>query len=173
MPRVFIGVGSNIDPEHNILAALRMLGERVRIVGVSTFFRTPALGCADGPAFHNGAVEIETDMPPRDLKFQVLRCIEDALGRVRGLDKNAPRPIDLDIAVYGDALVDEPDLLIPDPNIAMRAFLAVPLLELDPDLMLPGANSKLADLAASLDTGSMVVLDEFTDRLRRELVHES
>jgi 2-amino-4-hydroxy-6-hydroxymethyldihydropteridine diphosphokinase len=173
MPRVFIGVGSNIDPESSIPAALRTLGERVRIVGVSTFYRTPAVGCLDGPDFYNGVVEIETDIPPRELKFEVLRRVEDALGRVRGTDKNAPRPIDLDIAAYGDALIDEPDLVIPDPNIAKRAFLAVPLLELEPALTLPGANAKLADVVRSLDAGSMVALDEFTDRLRREIAYES
>lgn len=173
MPRVFIGVGSNIAPESSIPAALRMLGETTRIVGISTFYRTPAQGSPDGPDFYNGAVEIETDIPSRKLKFEVLRPIEDALGRVRGLDKNAPRPIDLDITVYGDALTDEPDLAIPDPNITTRAFLAVPLLGLEPELVLPGANAKLADDIRLLDVDSMVALEEFTDRLRRELVNES
>lgn len=168
MPRAYIGVGSNIDPERNISAALRMLSAAVRIVSISTFYRTPAIGSSDSPDFYDGVVAVETDLGPRELKFDVLRKIEETLGRVRCADRNASRTIDLDIEVYGSLAISEPDLVIPDPDITDRAFLALALLELDPAMVLPGTEEKLSEIAESLDIKSIVGLDEFTDELRRE-----
>jgi 2-amino-4-hydroxy-6-hydroxymethyldihydropteridine diphosphokinase len=169
MPRVYIGIGSNIDPESNIPAALRMLGEAVKIVRISTFYRTPSLGSPGSPEFYNGVVAVETSIAPRELKFAVLRRIEESLGRVRGPDKFAPRPIDLDIIVYGDLQVDEVDLVIPDPEITKRAFIAVPLVDLDPAMTLPGSGVRIADLAGRMDIGGMTALEDFTERLRQGL----
>lgn len=169
MPRVYIGVGSNVDPELNIPAALGFLKSKGRITGVSTFYRTSPVGPDGAPPFYNGVICLDTCFQPRELKFEVLRSIEDALGRVRCGDKCAPRPIDLDIALYGESTINEPDLIVPDPEIVARAFLAVPLLELDPDIVLPGTNARLADVVQSLDVGSMTTLDEFTQILRREI----
>jgi len=156
MPRVYIAVGSNIDPESNVPTALRMLSEAANIVAVSTFYRTAALG-PDAPDFINGVVAIDAQLPASELKSDVLRPIEAALGRVRTQDKYAPRQIDLDIAVYGDRIIDS--------DVSTRAFLAAPLIELDPDLPLPEA-------ARKLDTSGMAALTEFTDNLRRELLDE-
>jgi len=162
MPRVYIGVGSNIDPERNIPAALKMLGEAVRIVAISTFYKTSPIGSPNSPEFYNGVVAIDTDVLPRDLKFRVLRRIEEAVGRIRCDDKYAPRTIDLDILLYGDIIINEPDLIIPDPDIATREFLAVPLMEICPDMALP-----------HLSTDSMTALNQFTHELRLEIGYES
>lgn len=181
MPRVYIGVGSNIEPEINIPKALRMLSEVMPIAAVSTFYRTPELGQigADasggilarsiGAEFINGMVAIEADLPPRELKFDVLRGIETALGRVRGPDKCEPRTIDLDIAVYGDLVVCEDDLVIPDPDITSRAFLAAPLLELDPAMVLPGSGERLAGAVSRMPMDDMTPLECFTRQLRQEM----
>ncbi len=83
MPFVYIAVGSNIEPEENIPKALRMLARQVCITGVSTFYRTPAVDSLSSPDFINGVVRAETEIPPRELKFGVLRPIESALGRRR------------------------------------------------------------------------------------------
>lgn len=179
MPRVYIGVGSNIDPELNIPAALGLLKSKGRIAGVSTFYRTQAIASSNasgsllprsiGAEFYNGVIRFETCYEARELKFEVLRGIEQALGRVRSDDKCAPRPIDLDIVVYGDEVIDEPDMVIPDPEIPARAFLAVPLLELEPEIVLPGMSARLADVCV-FDASAMTALDEFTDMLRREAI---
>lgn len=158
MSRVYIGVGSNIDPELNIPSALKMLGETVRIVAISTFYKTPPIGSPNSPEFYNGVVAVDTDIPPRELKSKVLRQVEESLGRVRCKDKNASRTIDLDILLYDDTAINEPDLVIPDPDIATRAFLTVPLMELCPDMALP-----------DLSTDSMIALDQFTHKLQLEL----
>lgn len=161
MTTAYIGIGSNIEPEKNIESALRMLAEKVRVIGVSTFYRTEALNRPGSPPFINGAASIETDLDPRELKFGLLRAIEEALGRVRTEDKYAPRTIDLDVMIYGDLALDEPDIVIPDPDIRTRPFVAIPLLELAPDLVLPDTGIRLADLVEAMPTGSMVPLPGF------------
>lgn len=169
MATAYIGIGSNIDPERNVRATIRLLRESTRIVNISTVYCTEPVGSPELEPFYNGVVEIETDTSPRELKFAVLRNIEQTLGRTRSSDKYAPRTVDLDIIVYGDAVISEPDLIIPDPEIAARAFIAVPLFELAPDLLLPGSGLRLADVVKTLRTDSMVPLTEFTRALREEI----
>ncbi len=169
MAQVYISIGSNVDPELNIIAALGFLKSKGHINGVSTFYETAPVGSPDAPPFYNGVIGLETCFRPRELKFEVLRKIEEGLGRVRSEDKCAPRPIDLDILIHGDTVIDEPDLIIPDPEIPKRAFVAIPLLELDPGIVLPGGDRRLADVARDMDAGSMMPLVEFTQMLRQEL----
>jgi len=172
MPRVLISVGSNLDPERHVLAALRLLHARLPVVAVSTFYRTPASGRPEQPDFINGAVEVRTELPPREIKYGVLRAIEAELGRRRSADAHAPRPIDLDLALYGDVQVAEEGLVVPDPEIIRRPFLAHPLAELAPELVVPGVGETLAGIAARLSREEMQPLPEYTDRVRRELSHE-
>jgi 2-amino-4-hydroxy-6-hydroxymethyldihydropteridine diphosphokinase len=163
----FIAVGSNIDAERNVEAALELLGRRVRIVAVSRFYRTPALGASGSPDFLNGVVEIETELEPRELKQRVLLEVESELGRERGAEKNAPRTIDLDLVVHGDMVCREEGLLLPAPEILERAFIALPLLELEPQLVLPGTDRPLRELVAGLSSGEMVPAELFNARQRR------
>ena len=136
--RVFIGVGSNIAPEANIPLALERLAKSLSLRAVSTFYRTAPVGPAGQPPFVNGVVEALSELPPRKLKFHVLRPIEASLGRRRsGADKYAPRTIDLDLLLYGDAVLSQRGLTLPDPDIRERPFLAAGLLELEPGLVLP------------------------------------
>jgi 2-amino-4-hydroxy-6-hydroxymethyldihydropteridine diphosphokinase len=164
---VYIAVGSNIEPHDNILNALIALKTYVTIEAVSNFYRTSAVGGHKQPDFINGVVKIRTDRNPRQLKFDVLRKIEEKLGRVRCEDKFAPRTIDLDVILYGTTVSDEPDLRLPDPSICSYPFVAVPLLELASELILPDTKTPLADEpAAKLKTG-LYLEAEFTKRLRR------
>ncbi len=166
MPIAYVGIGSNIEPEENVRAALRLLAQRAAIVAVSTFHRTQPLGGNCLAPFYNGVAKLETDLSPRALKFEVLRQIETALGRRRGHDKYSPRTIDLDIIIYDDVVANEPDLVIPDPDIATREFVALPLLELCPGLVIPGVGIALAPIAANMSGDSMQPLEEFTRSLR-------
>jgi 2-amino-4-hydroxy-6-hydroxymethyldihydropteridine diphosphokinase len=149
---VFIAVGANIDPEQNILKGLELLAEHVLLVAASDFYRTKAQGGPDQPDFINGVIKIKTDLPARTLKFGLLRKIEQQLGRVRTADKNAPRPLDLDILLYADMVIEAADLHIPDPQIEAYAFVYLPLLELEPELVLPPRGRKLKDLARRGDS---------------------
>jgi len=165
----FVSVGANIDPERNVVEALRLLGRSVRITGVSTFYRTKAVGRPEQQDFLNGVWTVATNLSPRSLKFDVLRDIERRLGRIRTADKYAARTIDLDVILHGDAVIDEPDLHIPDPDIRTRAFVALPLLELAPDLRLPDTGEALATLVDEQQKRCLQADIPFTDQLRRSM----
>lgn len=179
MERIFVGVGSNIDPEQNVVGALKLLGGKVAIVAVSTYYRTEPIGSP--PEYVNGVVEIRTEIEPSELKREVLRSVEQSFGRVRNSEKNSPRTIDLDLLLYGQRVVDEETLRLPDPDITERPFLFLPLFELAPELLLPGSGVKISDLAESYSNAEeratgrpvepvkMEALELFTGRLRSEL----
>lgn len=163
---VYIGVGANIAPEVNIVAALECMRSRVTISGISTFFRTPALKHSEQPSYLNGVVRVRTTLDARFLKFDVLRGIESALGRVRSSDAYAARTIDLDILLFDALVLDEDGLTLPDPDIAERVFLAAGLRELDSELVLPGSAVRVADLPCLADAENLVHADAFTAQLR-------
>jgi 2-amino-4-hydroxy-6-hydroxymethyldihydropteridine diphosphokinase len=170
MPKAFIGVGSNIEPEANIRAALGLLGRHVRVTQVSTFYRTEPIGRPEHPAFHNGVFEVETDQPPRELK-RVLRQVESSLGRRRSADRYAPRTIDLDLLLWDDVEVESDELRLPDPEIAERVFVAVPLCELAPNLVLPGSGRRVCDIADRLTREGLEPLELYTRELREAVGH--
>jgi 2-amino-4-hydroxy-6-hydroxymethyldihydropteridine diphosphokinase len=165
MSRAFIGIGSNIDAEENIRKAVHLLHTATRVVGVSTFYLTPPIGGKQA-WFHNGVVEVETDMPQLELKRTVLLAIENQLGRQRTSDKNAPREIDLDIILFDDLAESE------DSEILLRPFLAIPLCELHPDLVLPRSGRPIREIAGAMMYNEMKGLPEFTEQLRRDLQYE-
>jgi 2-amino-4-hydroxy-6-hydroxymethyldihydropteridine diphosphokinase len=166
----FVAVGSNIDPERNIEMALRKLQQSAILHATSTFYRTPPLERPDRPMFVNGVCKISSGLPARQLKFQVLRRIEHELGRERVEDRHAPRTIDLDLIIYGDSVIEEEGLLVPDPDIRRRAFIAVPLLELAPGLQLPGTLEPLAPLPVAQSMEGLVPLVSFSEQLRQRLM---
>ena len=170
MAWAFIGVGSNIAPEKNILEALRLLARSARIMSISTFYREPAIDRPSDPDFYNGVVAIDTELPPMTLKSKVLRKIEAALGRRRSADKYASRTIDLDLLVYGDLVLSSKQLTLPDPDILNRAFVAVPLAEIAPGLLVPGSGVPICQVAERLSKESMQPLGEFTRTLRKEFL---
>ena len=166
---VFVGVGSNIDPEANVPRALGRLAEEVRLTAVSTFYRTEPNGRPEQATFLNGVVRLETDRSAHRLKRDVLRAIEADLGRVRTGDAYAARTIDLDILLFDDAIIRNAELCIPDPDIRRRVFVAAPLLELAPGLVLPGAGEPLASAACLSDSAALVPVQDFTNALRERL----
>ena len=96
-------------------------------------------------------VRVETDLDPRDLKYGVLRRIETRLGRVRTPDRYAPRTLDLDLCLYGGLVIQKEDLTIPDPDLLTRDFLYIPLLDIDPDMVVPGTDLKLKQLVSGAE----------------------
>lgn len=169
---VFISVGSNIEPEKNIVGALEQLKQYVDVIAVSTFYQTKAIDRPTQADFANGVFHIQTDISPRKLKFDILRKIESDLGRIRSEDKYADRAIDLDIAIYGDMVINEPDLMIPDRDIRKRPFIAIPLLELSPSLILPDTREMLSSLDIIKTESGMKPNNELTKILKKGVSNE-
>lgn len=156
MNRVLVALGSNISPERNLREAVRRLSLSCRLVAVSSVYETRPVGNTEQPDFLNAAVLIETDLSAADLKAQVLRVIEDELGRVRTKDKNAPRTIDLDIAFYaaeGPAAGSQPFY---DPNTLEYAHIAMPLADVAPRMRHPATGQTLQEIARGLPDRGLV-----------------
>lgn len=154
----FIALGSNLeDPVAQVRSGLRALAglPRTRLTGVSSLYRNPAVGMRDQPDFVNAVASIETRLAPRAL-LEGLLAIEREHGRLRDFP-NAPRTLDLDIALYDEQVIDEPGLTIPHPRMLDRAFVLVPLAEIAPQAKVPGAGFA-ARLAARVDATGLVRL---------------
>jgi 2-amino-4-hydroxy-6-hydroxymethyldihydropteridine diphosphokinase len=149
MSVAYIGLGANLgDREQSLRAALVRLGELGR-VRASAFRETEPVGVTDQPRFLNAAAELETDLEPRELLARLLD-IERELGRERAAETRwGPRPIDLDLLVYGEETIDEPGLTVPHPRLAERRFALEPLHELAPALTLPDGR-RIQDLLDAL-----------------------
>jgi 2-amino-4-hydroxy-6-hydroxymethyldihydropteridine diphosphokinase len=148
--RVFITIGSNIEPEKHLPWAAHVLAGDVHVVKVSRVYATDPVGPPGQPRFLNAALLVTTDTPPAIFKHGILRPIEALLGRVRSDDKFAPRTIDLDIALYGSLVKEDPEnaLHIPDPDILRYPHVALPLADLDPEFRHPVTGETLAQIAA-------------------------
>lgn len=144
-----IVLGSNIDPERNVPVALTRLRhhESIRVLAQSDCYRSPAVG-SHGPDFVNAAALVETGLDPAGLRT-ALRAIEADLGRVRTDDRNAPRSIDLDIALFEGFAGSIEGTVIPDPDLSRHAHLAVPAAAVAPDWEYPAPGSTLKSIAAA------------------------
>ncbi len=171
MARAFISIGSNIDPETNVRNAILRLTETARVKAISTVYRTEPIGPPGQPPFYNCVVELETDLPPRDLKFRLLRRLESEMGRTRGTDKFTARTIDLDLILYDELVTTSADLTLPDPDILSRPFLVIALHELSPELVLPGSGVRISDVMPALPRTGMKLLEKYTERIRKEVHH--
>jgi len=140
LPRAYVGLGANLGPrEVTLLRAVDLLAAEpeIEVLAVSQLRETDPVGNVDQPTFLNGAVVVETGFTARDLLDALLR-VEQELGRVRDGVHWGPRTIDLDLLVYGDEIVDEPGLRVPHPRLHERRFALEPLVELEPELEIPG-----------------------------------
>jgi len=170
MVRAFIGVGSNINPAENVRDAIQLLSKKANILGISTVYQTQPEEGFKQPQYYNCVVEIETEFSPEELKYKILRKIEKDLGRRRSRDKYASRTIDLDLILYDNLVLKTDDFTLPDPQISIRPYLAVPLYELSPELILPGSGLSIKRLASAFPEGSIQPLNDYTEHLRKEII---
>lgn len=141
---VYLGLGSNVgDRPGNLSGALARLAELGRLTGLSGVYETDPVGFEDQPPFLNLVARLETALEPVEL-METIRTIERDLGRVR-MFRNAPRSLDIDILVHGEGRVEREGLRVPHPRMTERAFVLVPLLELEPDLVEPETGRPYAD----------------------------
>ena len=153
MATVYLGLGSNLgDRRANIAAALAALAAHpaIRVEAASTLIETAPVGGPPGQGpFLNGAARLETDLAPAALLAE-LKAIERAGGRRDG-PRWGPRPIDLDILLYGGEVLDTPDLVIPHPRLGQRRFVLAPLAEIAPDAVDPVTGLTVRALLARLE----------------------
>jgi 2-amino-4-hydroxy-6-hydroxymethyldihydropteridine diphosphokinase len=153
----YLGLGSNLgDRLATLQAAVDRLGREpgIRVDASSRVWETAPVGGPAQPDYLNAVIRIDTDLEPADLLAACLR-VEAALGRVR-TERWGPRTIDVDVLLYDERTVDEPDLQVPHPRLAERAFLLAPLLELAPDPVLPDGR-RPGDLAPADVSGVVPV----------------
>ncbi len=162
----YVGIGANIAPEENIPRALVQLHAKAPLRATSTFYITPPIGRPEQPEYLNGVAAVWCTWPARAFKYDLLRKIEARLGRVRTADRHAPRPIDLDLLLYGNEVFNEPDLRVPDGDLRERLFLAAALLELAPDCILPDTGQALATLVTHEARAVLRPATPFTRQLR-------
>jgi 3-oxoacyl-[acyl-carrier protein] reductase len=146
----YIALGSNLgDRREHLELALAALRARVSVTCVSAFYETTPVGGPPGQgSYLNAAAELQTDLAPAGL-LRLLREIEHGLGRVR-TEKDGPRTIDLDLLLYGDVVIREPDLIVPHPRMHERLFVLQPLAEMAPGAVHPVSKRTVADLLADL-----------------------
>lgn len=151
----YLGLGSNIGDSfgHLNAAVAALIANGVEVEAVSSAYETAPIGeILDQPDFLNAAVRIRTDLEPEVL-LNVLKLIEAERGREAGGLRHAPRVLDIDLLLLGDIEMETTRLKLPHREVTSRRFVLVPLLELDPDLTLPGTGYRLREALDALPDG--------------------
>lgn len=137
--QAYLGLGSNVgDRLTNLQSAADLLDARtdLRVAASSRVWETDPVGGPPQPDYLNAVLEVQTELAPRGL-LEACQRVEEALHRDRAV-RWGPRTIDVDILLFDDVSMNEPDLTIPHPRLQERAFVVLPLMELAPELLLPG-----------------------------------
>jgi len=153
----YLCLGSNMgDRQDNLKKGLEYLSQRLRLIRKSSIYETEPVDNPQQPHFLNMVCQVKTMLKAEDL-LVLLKAIERKQGRLPGR-RNAPRPIDIDILLYGDEVVNTPNLTIPHPRLEQRAFVLVPLAEIAPGLMHPAAKKTVKELLKELEKGVQGVM---------------
>jgi 2-amino-4-hydroxy-6-hydroxymethyldihydropteridine diphosphokinase len=154
MSIVYLGLGTNLgDRLDNLLRARLALHPEVRVLTASPIYETPPWGYLEQPDFLNQVLKAETALPPFAL-LDYIKEIEVKIGRTPGV-RYGPRLIDLDILLYDDISLHTPQLTIPHPRLAERAFALAPLADLAPNLLHPIFNKTIHSLLAEVDSSDI------------------
>ena len=140
MTRAYVGLGANLgDRERTLNAAVDALAgeEGIEVVAVSALRETEPVGVGQQPLYLNGAAALDTTLGAGELLDRLL-AVEQRFGRIRVPGEHGPRTLDLDLLLYGDEVIDEPELHVPHPRLHERRFVLEPLAELAPGLVVPG-----------------------------------
>ena len=141
----YLGLGSNLgNRQDNLDKTLNLLSQRLRVRQVSSIYDTEPVGNVNQPRFLNSVCQVHTTLTPTEL-LALAKGIELKLGRAPG-KSNTPRPIDIDILFYDDQVIETPELVIPHPRLAERAFVLIPLDEIAPDLVHPVSGKTIREL---------------------------
>jgi len=148
-------LGSNIHPERNLPLAVASIAKQETLLAVSSVWQSPPSDGSDQPDYLNAAILIRTPKSPVEIYADVIAPIEQSLGRMRKADKFAPRTVDIDLAMYDDLVGDFSGRKLPDPDILMRSYVALPLAEISPDQIHPETGEPLQAIAGRLRNGAI------------------
>jgi 2-amino-4-hydroxy-6-hydroxymethyldihydropteridine diphosphokinase len=154
MAIAYIALGANLgDPASTLRTAFAALAELPdsRLLARSALYLSAPVGLTGQPDFVNAAAGVETTLAPADL-LDALFAIEQQFGRLRG-ERNGPRTLDLDLLLYDQQVISTPRLTLPHPRLHLRAFVLLPLADLDPALRIPGRGTLAAWLPAVATQG--------------------
>jgi len=146
---VYVSAGSNVAPEENLRRACRELRSRFGSIDVSSVYRNPPVGFT-GDDFLNLVLRFRTDEPPAAIIAELER-LQALAGRVRGSARFAPRTLDLDLLLYGSAVLLEPPIRVPREDIGKYSFVLGPIAELAPELRHPLTGETMAGMWAKFD----------------------
>jgi len=146
---VYLGLGSNTDPEDNLRLCMRELRQRFDVWSVSYVYRNKAMGFS-GADFLNAVACIETSCSPLAI-CRVLDDIHDVAGRIRGTDAFVSRTLDIDLLLYDDLIHDEPPVRVPRDDVLSYAFVLGPLVEIAPEYVHPKTGKSLQSHWDELD----------------------
>lgn len=154
----YIALGSNMgDRELNFLRAVAEIGRlpASRVTGLSPFYETSPVGFTEQPPFYNAVLRLTTGLSPHELLEHLQRIEHESFRRVRSVP-DGPRTMDLDILLFGNRVINMPDLTVPHPRMAERRFVLQPLCALAPDLVHPLLGRSMLDLLSALETDETV-----------------
>ncbi len=171
---VYLGIGSNIMPQENIRLSLEKLINHFNITNISPVFITSPLGGPPQPDFYNCVLEgtPRTNIKPIAFKLEVLRKIEDDLGRRRSSDKYAPREIDIDILIFDNQVFESSDCKIPSPEIYERDFVFAGLLYLNPNLIVYPEQLPLISFTEKYKLHLLKIDCYYTQQIWKEFLYE-
>lgn len=167
--RVFVGLGANLG---DAVATLRAAVDELRATpgielgALSGIYRNPPLGPQDQPDYHNAVAELSTGLSAETL-LGLLQDVEQRFGRERGPQRWGPRTLDLDLLLYGDAVIRSERLTVPHPGLRERAFVLYPLHEIAPGLMLPGGEA-VGDLLERIPAHTLQRVATFDSGMAKE-----
>jgi 2-amino-4-hydroxy-6-hydroxymethyldihydropteridine diphosphokinase len=149
MAQVFVAAGSNVEPQAHLTQALTELARRFGELQVSPWYRNPAVGFA-GEDFVNLVFGFQTQLAVHDMLAR-LREVETLCGRPRNAPKWAARSMDLDVLLYDDLVLDDPQLKLPRPDLLLRPYMLGPLADIAPQLRHPTQGRTIAELWSAFD----------------------
>ena len=159
--QAWLGLGANLQqPVLQLKEAVQRLGQvaGIEVIQVSSFYRTPPWGDEQQDDFVNAVMQIDTSLDPFNL-LQCMQSIENDMGRQRSGSRWGPRLIDIDLLMFGNQTISSTELLVPHPHMHARAFVLLPLAELNEGLEIPG-HGTVGSLLSQLDCSDIRRLDE-------------